>query len=95
MRSRSIWPALLALGLLLLGPATAAGAEGKQTYIVVFKEFATTKAAPAAREISGRFDAQPDVVYEHALKGFAVSLPPGLADKLAEDARVAFVELDA
>src|SRR5829696_1461893 len=95
MRSRSIWPALLALGLLVLGPATAVGAEGKQTYIVVFKEFATTEAAPAAREIAGRFDSRPDVVYEHALKGFAVSLPPGLAGKLAEDERVAYVELDA
>jgi subtilisin family serine protease len=95
MRSRRIWLALLALGLLLLGPATAAGAEGKQTYIVVFKEFATTEAAPAAREISGRFDSRPDVVYEHALKGFAVSLPPGLGGKLAEDERVAYVELDA
>jgi subtilisin family serine protease len=95
MRSRRIWPALVALGLLLLAPTTAVGAEGKQRYIVVFKEFATPQAAPAAREISGRFGARPDVVYEHALKGFAVSLPPGLAGKLAEDDRVAEVELDA
>src|SRR5215210_1592615 len=95
MRSRSIWPALLALGLLLLVPGTVGAAEAKQRYIVVFKEFATPEAAPAAREISGRFGARPDVVYEHALKGFAVSLPPGLADKLAADERVAYVELDA
>jgi subtilisin family serine protease len=95
MRSRRIWPALVALGFLLLAPTTAVGAEGKQRYIVVFKEFATPQAAPAAREISGRFGARPDVVYEHALKGFAVSLPPGLAGKLAEDDRVAEVELDA
>ena len=95
MRSRSIWPALLALGLLLLVPGTAGSAESPQRYIVVFKDFATPQAAPAAREISGRFGARPDVVYEHALKGFAVSLPPGLAAKLAEDGRVAYVELDA
>src|SRR5215211_5523273 len=95
MRSRRIWPALVALGLLSLAPTTAVGAEGKQRYIVVFKEFATPQAAPAAREIAGRFGARPDVVYEHALKGFAVSLPPGLAGKLAEDDRVAEVELDA
>jgi subtilisin family serine protease len=95
MRSRRIWPALVALGFLLLAPTTAVGAEGKQRYIVVFKEFATPQAAPAAREISGRFGARPDVVYEHALRGFAVSLPPGLAGKLAEDDRVAEVELDA
>ena len=95
MRSRSIWPALLALAVLLVGPGAASGAEGQQRYIVVFKEFATPQAEPAAREIAGRFAAVPEVVYEHALKGFAVSLPPGLAGRLAEDERVAYVELDA
>src|SRR5215210_1710707 len=93
MRSRSTWTALLALAALLLVPA-AAGAEPPQRYIVVFKQFATPEAASPAREIAARFDAVPDLVYEHALKGFAVTLPPGLASRLAEDERVAYVEQD-
>jgi len=95
MRARTIWPALLALAVLLLVPGTAGGAEQPQRFIVVFKDFATPQAAPAAREISGRFGARPDAIYEHALKGFAVSLPPGLAAKLTDDDRVAYVEQDA
>jgi subtilisin family serine protease len=95
MKVRTIWPALLALSVLLLVPGTAGSAEQPQRFIVVFKDFATPQAAPAASEISSRFGARPDVVYEHALKGFAVSLPPGLAVKLGEDDRVAYVEQDA
>jgi len=95
MRARTIWPALLALAVLLLVPGTAGSAEQPQRFIVVFKDFATPQAAPAAREISGRFGARPDAIYEHALKGFAVSLPPGLAAKLTDDDRVAYVEQDA
>ena len=94
MRSR-IWSALVVLAVILLVPGTAGSAEQPQRFIVVFKDFATPQAAPAAREISGRFGARPDAVYEHALKGFAVSLPPGLATKLAADDRVAYVEQDA
>jgi subtilisin family serine protease len=95
MRSRSIWPALIVLAVILLVPGTAGSAEQPQRFIVVFKDFATPQAAPAAREISGRFGARPDAVYEHAMKGFAVSLPPGLAAKLASDDRIAYVEQDA
>jgi len=91
MRSRSIWPALLVLAVLLLAP-TAGGAEQPQRFIVVFKQFATPQAAPAAHEISGRVGAVPDAVFEHALKGFAVTLPPGLGAQLAQDDRVAYVE---
>jgi subtilisin family serine protease len=85
---------LVVLAVILLVPGTAGSAEQPQRFIVVFKDFATPQAAPAAREISGRFGALPDTVYEHALKGFAVSLPPGLATKLAQDDRVAYVEQD-
>src|SRR5688572_23586847 len=94
MRSRTIWPTLLALAVVLLVPGTAGSAEQPQRFIVVFKQFATQQAAPAAAELAGRFGARPDAVYEHALKGFAVSLPPGIAAKLAEDDRVAYVEQD-
>ena len=95
MRGRTVRLALLALAVLLLVPGTAGSAEQPQRFIVVFKDFATPSAAPAALELAARFDARPDVVYEHALKGFAVTLPPGLAARLADDARVAHVEPDA
>jgi len=95
MKSRTIWLALLALAVLLLVPGTAGSAEQPQRFIVVFKDFATPEAAPAARELSGRFGARPDFVYESALKGFAVTLAPGLAARLADDSRVAYVEQDA
>ena len=95
MKARTIWPALLALAVLVLGPGTARSAEQPQRFIVVFKEFATPQAGPAAREIADRFGVSPDAVYEHALKGFAVTLPPGLAARLAADSRVAYVEQDA
>ena len=95
MNVRTIWPALLALAVLLLVPGTAGSADQPQRFIVVFKDFATPDAGSAAHELSQRFGARPDAVFEHALKGFAVSLPPGLAAKVAEDDRVAYVEQDA
>jgi subtilisin family serine protease len=95
MKAPTMWAVLLALTVLLLVPGTAGSAEQPQRFIVVFKDFATPQAAPAAREISGRFDVSPDFVYENALKGFAVTLAPGLAARLADDSRVAYVEQDA
>jgi len=95
VRVRIAWLALSALAATLVLVPTAGSAEQPQRYIVVFKTFATPQAGQAAREISGRFGSRPDAVYEHALKGFAVTLAPGLAAKLAEDDRVAYVEQDA
>jgi subtilisin family serine protease len=94
MKARTFWPALLALAALVLVPA-AGSAEQPQQYIVVFKQFATPQAAAPAREISARFGARPEFVYENALKGFVVTLPPRLADRLAADSRVAFIEPNA
>ena len=94
MRAWKLRAVLLALAALVLVP-TAGSAEQPQRFIVVFKQFSTPEAAPAAGEISARFGTRPDVVYENALKGFAVTLPPGLAARLADDARVAYVEQDA
>jgi subtilisin family serine protease len=94
MTIRRISTALLALAALLLVPGTAGSAEQPQRFIVVFKDFATPQAAPAASELAGRLGVQPDVVYEHALKGFAVTLAPGLTARLAGDDRVAYVEPD-
>jgi len=90
----------LRLATMLVLVATAALASGASSaerpsrYIVVFKQFATPEAAPAAHELAGRYGARAEAVFEHALKGFAVSLPPGLAARLADDERVAYVEPD-
>ena len=96
MTRRTTWLALAAIAALTLVLVPAAGsAEQPARFIVVFKDFATPQAAPAAREISGRFGATPDAVYEHALKGFAVTVAPGLAARIAGDSRVAYVERDS
>jgi subtilisin family serine protease len=95
MRSRRTWLALAALAVFAITLVPTAGsAEQPKRFIVVFKDFATPQAGPPAREISRRFGSRPEAVYENALKGFAVSLPPGLAARLAEDGRVAYVEED-
>ena len=82
------------VALLVLVPA-AGSAEQPSRFIVVFKQFATPQAAPAARELAGRYGVRAEAVYEHALKGFTVTLPPALAERLAADPRVALVEADA
>jgi subtilisin family serine protease len=94
MRRRSTWLALAALAALLVVP-TAGSAEQPNRYIVVFKDFATPQAAPVADSLARRFGTRSEAVFEHALKGFVVTLPPRLAERLAADPRVALVEPDA
>ena len=81
------------LAVLLLVPGTA-GSYREAAAFIVFKDFATPSAAPAAQELAARFDARLDFVYERAqgLRGHAAS---GVAARLAGDARVAHVEPDA
>ncbi len=93
MKSRSCLAALVALAVLVLVPS-AGGAEQPTRYIVVFKDFAAPQAGPLADALAKRFGARTEQVYEHALKGFTVTLPPRLAELLAADPRVAFVEAD-
>ena len=96
MRSRSTWLVLAALAALtlVLVPG-AAGAEQSNRYIVVFKDFAAPQASPLADALAKRFGARSEQVFEYALKGFTVTLPPRLAELLAADPRVALVEADA
>lgn len=95
MRTTRLATILIALVAIAALAPSAGSAERPSRYIVVFKQFATPEAAPAARELAGRFGVREEAVFEHALKGFTVSLPPGIAARLAEDSRVAYVEADA
>ena len=95
MRATRLATILIALAATAVLAPAAGSAERPSRYIVVFKQFATPEAAPVARELAGRFGVREEAVFEHALKGFAVSLPPGIAARLAEDSRVAYVEADA
>jgi subtilisin family serine protease len=51
-------------------------------------------ASPVALEHATRFNGELQHVYEHALKGYAISLEQGNLGELMRDARVASVELD-
>src|SRR5574341_2370120 len=71
------------------------------SYIVVLK--ADALRAPdgsrlAVREVAAdlawSYRAEPTFVYEHALKGFAARMPAEVAEAMASDERVAYVEED-
>lgn len=96
MRSFVIPAALLAFIVLLVAvPASAARGDGpRATFIVVFKD-SGTRARAVATEHSSRFGAQVQQVYEHALKGYAASIPEAKIGALVADGRVASVERDA
>lgn len=70
-------------------PPTDAG----QTYIVVFNE-SVERPSAAAADLAREHGLALTFVYEHALKGFAASVPAGRVDAVARDPRVAYVEAD-
>jgi len=88
---------VLAAGALALtalsAPAQGAG-DPRASYIVVLKP-EVARAADVALEHARRYGVRVDYVYENALKGFVVSLPPQAAQAIARDPRVAYVEADA
>jgi subtilisin family serine protease len=84
----------VALSVVVL-PASAAGSQERSaTFIVVLKD-SVGRASPVAAEHARRFGGEVRYVYEHALKGYAISLSEGALGALAADGRVAFVERDA
>jgi subtilisin family serine protease len=85
---------LAALALAVASPASAEQApEAEQGYIVVLHDW-VSQASPVAAEYAKRYGAQVTYVYEDALKGFAISLPPSIATTLTSDLRVSYVEPD-
>jgi subtilisin family serine protease len=88
---------VLAAGALALtaGSPVAHGApEPRARYIVVLNP-SVSRASDVALEHARRFGAQPDYVYENALKGYAATLPLQAIQGLSHDPRVAYVEADA
>jgi len=70
-----------------------AGQPGRQRVIVVFTD-AVTDPDTKANELARQFDARPEFVYRHALKGFVVEVPPQAVAALTRNPLVASVELD-
>jgi hypothetical protein len=95
---------LAAVAASAAGTSQAAKDPAAGSYIVVFKTHAVRAAteprsqrplvAVAARELARAHGGSLTFVYQHALKGFAVTLAPGDAAALAADSRVAYVEPD-
>src|SRR5215208_3100656 len=78
--------------------SSGAGALGaapvRDSYIVVFKTGAVPDVPAAAQALASANGGAITFVYRHALEGFAVQLPAGRANALADDPRVAYVEPD-
>jgi subtilisin family serine protease len=86
---------LAAVGLVpaALGSGVAAASNAKvRSYIVVLKP--NTAAPTVAAEHARTLDAEVTQVYRHALQGYAARLSPQAVDRLRQDARVAYVEVD-
>ena len=89
-------PALLLAVLLALGGGTLAAAPpegGDERYIVVLRDDQADVPA-AADDHARRYGAGVAQVYEHALKGYAATIPAGRLAAVRRDPRVAFVEAD-
>ena len=85
---------VLAFVLVALLAGSPAGAGDRASFIVVLKDSAG-KPGPIAAEHGRRFGADVRYVYEHALKGYAATLPVKAAQALAaNDPRVDYVEPD-
>ena len=83
------------LVVLAATPVTAAAPSSRasESVIVVFRDRVAD--APAlAHQLGRQYGFAPLLVYQHALKGFAASLPSGAVAALSHDPNVAWVEAD-
>ena len=92
MHLRSTALGLLALVPLLLAAAPTSDAQHARGYVVVLHD--DVDAVAAAEQLLGPLGIAPDHVYEHALRGFAVTAPETAVDALAASPLVAYVEAD-
>ncbi|HEX9777763.1 MAG TPA: S8 family serine peptidase [Geopsychrobacteraceae bacterium] len=81
---------IMALPLSLI-PAAAVALE-QESFIVVLDERADAPAA--ARAIAGQVGGQVGFIYEHALKGFSISVPPRALTALARNPQVKYLATD-
>ncbi len=84
----------LALSMLLNQTTTAIALNTDSAgYIVVFKEDVRAPAETSA-EIAQRIGGKVGFIYEHALKGFSINLPPQAAKALERNPNVSYVVKD-
>jgi subtilisin family serine protease len=89
-------PALaLVFLVLVLAPASAAQSNGPQVGLIVVLDDSVADPGGVAVEHSQLFGGSVGHVYEHALKGYSISLAETRIGDLLADPRVSSVELDA
>jgi hypothetical protein len=79
--------------LLCLIPVARAAPPDQSGYIVVLNDQVTSPAA-AAGEIAGKVGGQVGFIYEHALKGFSITVPPQAVAALERNPLVRYVATD-
>jgi aqualysin 1 len=82
-----------ALTAVIFAAAAAAESPTRASYIVVLNPNAGPPASVAA-DLSSRFGGEVSHVYTHALRGFALTLPPRAVQGISHNPQVAFVEAD-
>src|SRR5688572_28954446 len=93
-RSRFALILLVLVVLALAAPLSFAGATPNHgMYIIVFNS-SVTDARGTAMALEKAHGLQGSFIYEHALKGFAATIPAGRLNALKNDPRVAYVEAD-
>ena len=93
---RALRPLLLVLLVGLFAfPSAAFGAPGGRADYIIVLDRAVANVPALAAEHAQRFGVDVELVYQHALKGYAASLPEDKVGALLGDRRVAFVERDS
>jgi subtilisin family serine protease len=82
------------IALVAVAPGAGTAADPRADYIVVLKASAGD-AGSVASELARANRGNVNFVYRHALNGFVLRIPPVAADRIARDARVAYVEADS
>jgi subtilisin family serine protease len=79
--------------LLGLGPAATAASSKPEGYIVVFNDWVDAPGA-AARQIAGQVGGQVGFIYQHALKGFSITVPAQAVAVLEGNPMIKYVATD-
>jgi subtilisin family serine protease len=92
---RSVLALIVAITTLLsFTSISAAAPAGGTTRAIVVLSDAAGNPSQAAAAFGRQYGFTADLVYSHALRGFAAEVPSGRLDALRADPRVAYVELD-
>jgi PKD repeat protein len=84
---------LMLSGSLLASAAQPAGSAERSPVIVVFRDD-VADAAGLTRQLGRAFGFSPRYTYQHAIKGFAATIPGSAASAIARNPNVAWVEAD-